>query len=354
MALAGGLVALNRAEPALTGRAEAAHRAAALNVEVVPEGEIVGHSTIGVREASLKDPRAATRFLHFATLMEWDFSKEKQTPCPAPIQGLSGSRVASVGFMYPLQSGEEVTTFCLLRSTQTCCYGPSPQYNQYLLVEMPKPVRMERMAPVLVTGKFVVDPKPDEGYIYRLEGTAMQPVEDDMPEVEPAGAAAKAGLPLLDFAPLRSMEGQKERVIPQSLLDLDGQRVVVGGFCVDRTPDPLPQVMVGKEWWDGVSLGEPPTLFNSVLVLPKDAEHVPPIWKPKQTFTGTLRVEREPSRWPENGVVRLEGAERGVPGVTDRKKRSGGDPYLPVPAEAGLLVLGLLAGLGWRGRKGER
>ena len=81
--------------------------------------------------------------------------------------------------MRMLGSSASIFSFCLLRSTQTCCYGPSPQYNQYLLVEMPKPVRMERMAPVLVTGKFVVDPKPDEGYIYRLEGTAMQPVEDE-------------------------------------------------------------------------------------------------------------------------------------------------------------------------------
>ena len=79
----------------------------------------------------------------------------KPDACPKAIQALSGHTVSCIGFMYPLEAGSKIKEFCLLRSTQTCCYGPRPQFNQYLLVECRKPVSFERFAPIIVQGSLL-------------------------------------------------------------------------------------------------------------------------------------------------------------------------------------------------------
>ena len=99
----------------------------------------------------------------------------------------------------------DVKTFCLLRSTQTCCYGPRPQYNQYLLVEMREPVRFERLAPVIVEGKFLAEAHPEDGYIYHLDGTSVRAADGEAAEIDAAQAARAAGLKLLDFAWLETL-----------------------------------------------------------------------------------------------------------------------------------------------------
>ena len=78
--------------------------------------------------------------------------------------------------MYPLQQGDAIQYFCLLRTTQTCCYGPRPQFNQYVFVEMDKPTPFHRLDPVACVGKFRVEPTPDEGYIYRMVGEKCESI----------------------------------------------------------------------------------------------------------------------------------------------------------------------------------
>jgi hypothetical protein len=132
-----------------------------------------GHNTIEVDEDTVAG--GDMQVVQFATLGGWSFSRKTQTPCPPPIQRLSGKKLSCVGFMYPLQSGELVKTFCLLRSTQTCCSGPSPQFNQYILVESQKPVPFERLNPVMVSGEFFPEAKPEDGYIYRMSADLVMP-----------------------------------------------------------------------------------------------------------------------------------------------------------------------------------
>jgi len=328
------LVLANRGEAFVRGRLAEAANPAALEVGVRAEGGLVGHSTIGVDESTLQ----GSRFLHFATLGQWEFTRQNQTPPPAAIQGLSGRRFSSVGFMYPLESGERLSSFCLLRSTQTCCYGPNPDYNQYLFVETPEPVPMERLAPVLVTGTFVVDPNPDEGYIYRMEGAAVAKVGEDLPDVDPEEFAREAGLPLFDFAPLAGMAGRDNAPVPEALRGLDGREIALGGYCVDRIEGEAPRLMVARRWWDGISQGEPPTLFNSVVVVPRKG-HVPPIWKPKQVFAGTLRVTPSRAAWPEEGVVQIQDARLIRGARPDDSRPAGPRPLAPWPLEAAALAL---------------
>ena len=134
------------------------------------EGYQAGHYTIGINERALgKDAET----LLFSTLKKWRFERERPTPAPQNILDNNNRFVKVTGFMYPLQSGAQISTFCLLRSTQTCCYGPRPQYNQYILVEMEHPVPFERFQPVEVAGTFYVEPRPEDGYIYRMEGKSL-------------------------------------------------------------------------------------------------------------------------------------------------------------------------------------
>jgi hypothetical protein len=136
-------------------------------------GILTGHNAIEIQEAQLPGNED---FLRFNSLAQWDYPHT--VSCLKKIARLSGKEVTVAGFMYPLESGATVRTFCLLRITQTCCYGPRPQLNQYILVEMEKPVSFERMFPVLVRGACFVAPKPDEGYIYRLNGEFLSTPHD--------------------------------------------------------------------------------------------------------------------------------------------------------------------------------
>ena len=129
-----------------------------------------GHSTIGIVEVSIEGDSEKILALTFSRLMTWQYDANNDTPAPEKVQKLDGRNVKITGFMYPLQQGDSIHYFCLLRTTQTCCYGPRPQFNQYVFVEMDAPTPFYRLDPVSCSGKFRVEPTPEEGYIYRIEG----------------------------------------------------------------------------------------------------------------------------------------------------------------------------------------
>lgn len=309
-------------------------------VIVRAEGGSLGHSTIGVDESSIVSGGDRT-FLHFSTLSIWEFDPDKPTPCPDAIKELSSRTVTCIGFMYPLAAGSEIRLFSLLRATQTCCYGPRPQFNQYIFVEMKEPVKFERLRPIVVEGVFFVDPKPDEGYIYRLEATSAHAVSDDVPDVDAAEAAGEVGLALFDFTLLGNMKSRGDggggSGIPRELRMLEGSKVVLEGFLVGSTKDSPPTQIVGKYWWDGVMKGTPPDLYNAVMVFPKDESQVPPAWKQKVVFTGTLRITEDESLYPDNGIVSIREAVRGVPGQNGIGGLFNAGPFLSVWHEAVIL-----------------
>ncbi|MCJ7683507.1 MAG: DUF3299 domain-containing protein [Desulfobacteraceae bacterium] len=143
-------------------------------IRVIKEEGPSGHSTIGIAEDSVLVDSQKELPLTFKTLMTWKYDEENNPPTPKDIKNLNDRKVRLVGFMYPLQEGDSILYFCLLRTTQTCCYGPRPQYNQYVFVEMKKPTRFHRLDPVSCTGIFKVEPTPEEGFIYRMEGNTCE------------------------------------------------------------------------------------------------------------------------------------------------------------------------------------
>jgi len=286
-------------------------------VIVKSENVQMGHATLGIDEDASSWESGKT-ILHFSTLGAWDFDPQKNNTCPESIKEISGRNVSCIGFMYPLEAGSKIKLFALLRTTQTCCYGPRPQYNQYIFVELREPVKFERLHPVIVDGVFFVDPKPDEGYIYRLEANTATRIRDDVPDINAAEAAEKANLPLFDFSLLEIMKSSKDKThntnIPSQLSMLKNNLVVVEGFLVGSTEDIPPKQIVGKYWWDGVMKGTPPDLYNAIMVFPKDESQVAPAWKQKVIFTGMLKVTKDMNLYTDNGIISIRDAVRGIPG----------------------------------------
>ena len=306
-----------------------------------------GHNQLEIEEQTRK-----SGYLYFNTLESWDYNKDAPQPCPQSVLEANGRKVKLTGFMYPLQDAGKMTVFCLLRTTQTCCYGPKPQYNQYVFVEMAQPVKFERLAPVVVEGKFVVDPKPADGYIYRMEGESARPA---VPNDQPANAAEFArhnNLPVFDFAPLEAAKtaADREAEIARLAGDLDGKPMVLQGFIVGKIVDPPARIMIGKYAWDGKAKGTPPGLFNTVLVSPKGPTDLPPVWWQEAVYKGTIRVTKDPSERARLGIVSLQYATLAVAPGSGQGVLVDAGPLLPVSYEfmilaacAGMLLLGLLS-----------
>jgi len=171
--LAYGIASLSQAEQA--GEKKVITKG---KVKIIEEKGPAGHKTIGIDENSLEQDSGKELPLTFSTLMSWDYERKKNPPPPENVKKLDGRKVRITGFMFPLQEGSNIQNFCLLRTTQTCCYGPRPQYNQYIFVEMAKPTPFRRLDPVTCLGKLKVEPTPEEGYIYRMEGEMCEAVTE--------------------------------------------------------------------------------------------------------------------------------------------------------------------------------
>jgi len=268
---------------------------------------LTGHTSIGIEENLKSDKRSTV--LHFAALGKWVYSPKAPPPCPAGLHELNGREVTCVGFMYPLEAGTAIKTFCLMRTTQTCCYGPRPQYNQYLLVEMKTPTKFERLAPVAVKGKFIIDPQPSQGYIYRMEGNTVVSAADDTPDENPTEAAAKNNLPLFDFSLLNTVAASEHKLPPQ-LAVWDQRTVLASGYFSGRDTGNPPQLMISDKYRDGVTAGQSPTIYNTIMVYPENQAQMPPAWKNQGIMKGTLRVEKNAALWSKNGIVSLHNAIR--------------------------------------------
>ena len=283
-----------------------------------------GNSVINSIKNLLGD-QAPAMVLRFSSLGAWHYGGNPPFP-PQPLLQLNGRMVKIAGFMYPLEEGKLIKVFCLLRSTQTCCYGPKPQFNQYVFVEMNAPVKPERNKSLIITGKFFVDPKPEDGYIYRMEGVKIEAAAEPQPQTKLANTGVTAKNLVFDFAALEAMEPPEEvlaninswsdypeiKKFPENILCQEGKTVTAEGYIVARTGDPR-KVILGKYWWDGCCQGTPPTFFNAVVILLKKNEKPPDEWQETSIFTGTLRTNKDKSKWPQIGVIRLENAVVGGP-----------------------------------------
>ena len=97
---------------------------------------------------------------------------------PPVVKALDGKNVIVSGYMLPTKVEKGlVTEFLLVSSPQLCCYGQSPQVNEFVVVRMTRAgVKAVMDTPVQFYGKLVVKEMYEDGFltnIYSLDGEKM-------------------------------------------------------------------------------------------------------------------------------------------------------------------------------------
>ncbi|OQA81425.1 MAG: hypothetical protein BWY32_00246 [bacterium ADurb.Bin243] len=275
-----------------------------------------GHRNVSVDETEIS--KAETGFLPFATMQLWNFDPEKNNHAPDFIMSVDKKELKILGFMYPLEEGEEIKNFCLLKSTQTCCYGPKPQYNQYVLVEMDKKVKFERLRPVVVSGRFFVDPKPADGYIYRMDGRTLEPFGEDNFVHDAGTEVESSSIEELDIALvekfIKTIDGKNSSDLTENdykfFEKYEGKIFKVKGFLTGILSKKQKNILIGKYYWDGCCTGIPPSLMNSIPVKLKSGERIPQFWDNELSFAGRVKINRDAVKWVYNGIMSLEDSVR--------------------------------------------
>ena len=111
-------------------------------------------------------------------------AKEETAPgFPDRVRALDGQRVGIVGFMIPLEWGEDrVPQFLLVRDLMSCCFGGAPMADEWVEVTMAaEAAEYVAYRPVLVVGRLEVAAFEDDwGFAvgcYRLRAESSEPFE---------------------------------------------------------------------------------------------------------------------------------------------------------------------------------
>lgn len=100
---------------------------------------------------------------------------------PAIVKGWSGHKALVTGFMVPtkLEKGK-CTEFILMANQMACCYGGTPNMNDWVIVRMPQGVAVLMDVPVSFYGTFKVGALFENGYltgIYELAAEKMAEIK---------------------------------------------------------------------------------------------------------------------------------------------------------------------------------
>lgn len=94
---------------------------------------------------------------------------------PPRVTALDGKQVVVTGYMLPTKLDKGlVTEFLLVASPMLCCYGQTPQVNEFVVVKMDgQGVKAVMDTPVQFVGKLAVKEMYEDGFltnIYSLQG----------------------------------------------------------------------------------------------------------------------------------------------------------------------------------------
>jgi hypothetical protein len=100
---------------------------------------------------------------------------------PAEVKAWNGKKAIVTGFMLPVKMENGlVTEFLLVKDAMMCCYGATPNMNEWVVVKMAKGVRPLMDVPISFLGELKVGAMFENGYmtgIYQLEGEKMGEVQ---------------------------------------------------------------------------------------------------------------------------------------------------------------------------------
>ena len=103
---------------------------------------------------------------------------------PPRVTALDGKQVMVTGYMLPTKLDKGLATeFLLVSSPMLCCYGQTPQVNEFVVVDMgAHGVKPVMDTPVQFIGTLTVKEKYEDGFltaIYSLAGERMAKVATD-------------------------------------------------------------------------------------------------------------------------------------------------------------------------------
>jgi len=160
---------------AALSRAFAAVASPAPRAAPTPLVEVDGHLKVGFDR--LADFKIATPGFDPASKPE-EALAALNAQIPEALKKLDGRRVQISGFMLPVKfDGTKVSQFLLMRDQMMCCYGVVPQINDWVVVQMVKPVQFTPDTPVSFRGKFRVGAMQENGFltgIYVLDEGAFE------------------------------------------------------------------------------------------------------------------------------------------------------------------------------------
>jgi hypothetical protein len=88
---------------------------------------------------------------------------------PTWMHGYDNQRVLLTGYMMAMKMENGRTTkFVMMKDVTTCCYGATPNMNDYLIVTMPAGAEVIPDIPVQLLGTFRIDQRYDSGYLVSL------------------------------------------------------------------------------------------------------------------------------------------------------------------------------------------
>lgn len=97
---------------------------------------------------------------------------------PERVKKFDKQRISLSGYMLPLHmEAETVTEFILIKNQLLCCYGQTPDVNEWAIVVMERPVPTSLDEPVTVSGTLQVGEATKDGQllcIYRLSGERLE------------------------------------------------------------------------------------------------------------------------------------------------------------------------------------
>ena len=98
---------------------------------------------------------------------------------PEKIRELDGKPIEIRGYMMPTElEGKNVRSFVLVVSQNVCCFGATPDINEYIVVRMiGKPALLLENMPIRITGRLHVGDIYENGYwtgIYALDCTEVK------------------------------------------------------------------------------------------------------------------------------------------------------------------------------------
>lgn len=102
-------------------------------------------------------------------LGNFEYDPDRGGNIPADVRRLSGSKVRLTGFMVPSKQAGRITSFALVPSLTSCCFGQPPQVQHTIVCVCPGGKSVDYNAEqITVEGTLTVSEKRDDGYVTRI------------------------------------------------------------------------------------------------------------------------------------------------------------------------------------------